>query len=377
MKQPFPFRFTINPQAGATLAEQIRRQMTWLITSGQLKPGQSLPSVRQLAIDLSVNLHTVRNAYQKLEEDGFIQTKHGKKAKVLHYDAQQLSVIASQQYSHTIGIILPSMGNPFYHEFIRGVDEIARQEQSMIFICNSNDDPEEAFRYLAQLSAKHVDGILLASHSPTTKNTRQHQEANLSGLPIVTVDWPGARGYNVVFDYENVGYQATQHLLEHNHKRIGLITFNHKVANVLPINQGYEKALREAGIEPNPVWVAKVDGFGVEAGASGARKLLSLDRPPTAIFTIADTLALGVMKAIKSSGLCIPEKIALTSFNNIAFAELVDPPLTTVAAPAQEMGRNAMSMLRELIAGRIPAKRKVLLKTSLIIRQSCGCRAST
>jgi len=369
---------SIDPQAGSTFAEQIRQQLIWLITSGQLKPGESLPSIRRLSKQLSVNLHTVRNAYQKLEEDGVIKIHPGKRSFVLPYDTQQLSGIANQQRSHTIGIILPSMGNPFYHEFIQGVDEIARQNHSLIFICNSNDDQEEAFRYLAQLSAKHVDGILLASHSITTKYPRQTQEAEeeLASLPIVNVDWPGAEGYSVIFDYENAGYQATQHLLEHGHQRIGLITCDKEVANVQPVNRGYEKALQKAGINLDRALIARVDGFGMQAGVAGARRLLSLNEPPTAIFSIADTLALGVMKVIKAADLHIPKDVALTSFNNIAFSELTDPPLTSVAAPVREMGVKAMEMLRDLIAGRNPAKRKVLLKTSLIIRQSCGCRVS-
>ena len=370
------FKFSIDPKSGVTLTEQIRQQLIWLITSGQLIPGQPLPSIRRLADQLAVNLHTVRNAYQKLEEDGVIKINPGKRAVILPYDAQQLSVIANQQRSHTIGVILPSMSNPFYHEFIQGVDEIARQDQTLIFICNSNDDQEEAFRYLAQLSAKHVDGILLASHSLNTRIPRQVREEENANLPMVTVDWPGAEGYSVVFDYENAGYQATQHLLEHGHQRIGLITYDKEVANVQPVNRGYEKALQKADIELDLALIARVNGFGVQAGIAGARRLLSLDEPPTAIFSIADTLALGVMQAIKAADLHIPENVALTSFNNIAYAELADPPLTTVAAPVREMGVKAMEMLRDLIAGRNPAKRKVLLKTSLIIRQSCGCQVS-
>ena len=370
------FKLSIDPKSGVTLVEQIRQQLIWLITSGRLIPGQPLPSIRRLADQLAVNLHTVRNAYQKLEEDGVIIIKPGKRAVILPYDAQQLSVIANQQRSHTIGVILPSMGNPFYHEFIQGVDEIARQDQTLIFICNSNDDQDEAFRYLAQLSAKHVDGILLASHSLNTRIPPQAREEENANLPMVTVDWPGAEGYSVIFDYENAGYQATQHLLEHGHQRIGLITYDKEVANVQPVNRGYEKALQKAGIELDRALIARVNGFGVQAGLAGARELLSLDEPPTAIFSIADTLTLGVMMAIKTADLHIPENVAITSFNNIAYAELADPPLTTVAAPVREMGVKAMEMLRDLIAGRNPAKRKVLLKTSLIIRQSCGCQAA-
>ena len=108
------------------------------------------------------------------------------------------------------------------------------------------------------------------------------------------------------------------------------------------------------------------------AGAEGARKLLALTQPPMAIFAIADMLALGALCAIKSAGLRIPQDIALVGFNDIPTAALVEPPLTTVAAPAQEMGAVAMQMLQDLIAGRKPSHRRVVLPVSLVVRQSCG-----
>jgi LacI family transcriptional regulator, repressor for deo operon, udp, cdd, tsx, nupC, and nupG len=334
-----------------------------------------LPAVRRLAEKAAVNLHTVRSAYQKLEEDGFVITQPGKRAVIQRYHASHLGKIAGVERSHTIGVILPDMGNPFYHEFIRGVDEAARRDQNMLFVCNTNDDPEEAFRYLAQLSARHVDGILVASHSLPSKNMEitQEEDEALPGLPLVTVDWPEAEGWVVLLDLENAGYQATRHLLDHNHQRIGLITFSKQAANIRPVDQGYEQALRQAGIGLDPALIARVDGFGMEFGAAGARRLLALEQPPTALFAIADTLALGAMKAAREGGLRIPQDLALTSFNNITFAELTDPPLTTVDAPARQMGGRAMEMLQELIAGRRPVERKVLLKTALVIRQSCGC----
>ncbi len=93
------------------------------------------------------------------------------------------------------------------------------------------------------------------------------------------------------------------------------------------------------------------------SGAAGMRKLLALAQPPSAIFAIADTLALGAMEAIKQAGLRIPDDIALIGFNDIPVAMLVDPPLTSVAAPAIDLGRAAMSILQDLIAGREPQTR--------------------
>jgi LacI family repressor for deo operon, udp, cdd, tsx, nupC, and nupG len=115
-----------------------------------------------------------------------------------------------------------------------------------------------------------------------------------------------------------------------------------------------------------------VPGFDLAAGAEGARRLLALPEPPSALFAIADTLALGALQFIKASGRKVPEDFALVGFNDIPLAALVEPALTSVAAPAEELGRQAMGMLRELIAGRPPAQREIVLPVSLAVRESCG-----
>jgi DNA-binding LacI/PurR family transcriptional regulator len=258
------------------------------------------------------------------------------------------------------------MSNPFYHAFLQGVEDITHPDRSLLFVCNTHDDPQEAGRYFAQLSAKGVDGIILASHETPA------QAAGGAGLPFISVDWPPSRGYSVLIDLESAGYQATLHLAQHGHRRIGLITYGGDSANVIPVNAGYRRALHTAGLPSDPALVARVDGFGMVQGAAGARQLLALPHPPSAIFAIADLLALGALRAIRAAGLRIPQDIALASFNDIPQAELADPPLTTVAAPVRQMGVEAMKMLQALIAGDPPTQRRVMLPTTLVVRESCG-----
>jgi LacI family transcriptional regulator len=362
-------KITVNPRLNTTLTQQLTQQFTWLIASGQLRPGDRLPSVRQLAAHLTISVNTVRSVYQGLEADGLAETRHGAGTHVLSHDARRLAQIAAAVYSHTVGVILPSLANPFYHPFLEGVEEVTHRGLTMLFVCNTHDDPSEAWRYFAQLSAKHVDGIIVAAHD-TAGFLAPGAGAPL--LPVVTVDWPQATGYTVMIDLEEAGYEATQHLLSHGHRRVGLITWERERANVLLVNAGYQRALREAGLASDPDLIARVPAFDMAAGAEGARRLLALNPPPTAIFAIADNLALGAMAAIKDAGLRIPRDLALASFNDIPAAALVDPPLTSVAAPVRAMGARAMRMLQDQIAGRVPAQARVVLPVSLVVRASCG-----
>jgi DNA-binding LacI/PurR family transcriptional regulator len=120
--------------------------------------------------------------------------------------------------------------------------------------------------------------------------------------------------------------------------------------------------------------VARVPGFDMSAGEFGGQQLLALDKPPTAIFTIADTLALGALKVLKNGGRRVPEEIALASIDDIAVAELVVPALTTVSLPARQLGLEAMQMLQNLMDGKKLPIEQMILPTELVIRQSCGCR---
>lgn len=365
---------SIDPRQGTPLAQQIKQQLTWLIANGQVSAGETLPSVRWVAARLGVNVNTVRSAYMKLEAEGLVETRQGRGTSVLPFDLTRFAQTTSDLRSHTIGVITPSWSNPFYHSFLQGVEEIAGQDQSLLFLCNSHDDPGNAWRDFARLSAKGADGILIVSHDITEAliTTGTPIEKYL-GTPFVTVDWPGCKGYSVQMDLESAGYQATRHLIEHGHTRIGLLTFSANAANIEPVNTGYRRALLEKGLNVNPALESRVPSFDIPAGEVGACRLLELPQPPTAIFAIADTLALGAMRAIKNKGLNIPGDIALTSFNDIPAASLVEPGLTSVSAPAYKMGVEAMKMLHALVLGKKPERLNLVLPTSLIVRESCGC----
>ncbi len=364
---------SVDPERGLTLAHQLKQQITWLVASGRLKTGDRLPPIRELAAHLSINLHTVRSAYRMLETEGLVETRRGRGTHVLAFDPGRTASVAKLPRSHTVGIILPSFANPFYHALLQGVEEMADEDQTLLLVGNTQDDPAEAWRYFAQMASKQVDGILVVSHNTGNRMLASLAESPESPkLPFVTVDWPQSAGYSVMIDLEGAGYQGAQHLLQHGHRRIGLITYALDVANVRPVNAGYERALQEAGIQNDPGLVARVSAFGSAAGAEGARKLIELPQPPSALFAITDLMAVGAMQVVKAAGLRIPQDIALVGFNDIPLAALVDPPLTTVAAPAYEMGQAAMKMLQSLIAGRRPARRRVVLPTALVVRQSCG-----
>lgn len=359
----------LDPESGEPLAEQIRRQITWRIAAGQLKPGDYLPTVRDLARQLSINLHTVRSAYQRLQGDGLVTTRQGSGTRVLPVDLRRLVDQAGRVRSYTIGVILPGLANPFYHSFLQGVEQAIQRDQMLLFVCDTHDDPQEFLRYFAQLSARNVDGIIAASFDPQSLLGGKPSPS----LPVVVVDWPGCQGTVVNFDLERAAYLAVRHLLEHAHRRVGMITFQEDRANVTAMYTGYRRALQEAGIPIDEALIARMSDFLMPSGELGVQQLLANREPPTAIFTIADTLALGALRALKKGGWQVPQQVAIASLNDIVFAELVNPPLTTVALPAHQLGLEAGKILLDLMGGKPPAQPQITLPVELVIRQSCGC----
>jgi DNA-binding LacI/PurR family transcriptional regulator len=362
----------LNHHSGIPLNQQLRNQFIWLIVSGKLNPGDTLPSVRGLAGELAININTVRNAYQLLEIDGLVTTRQGSGTIVLPLDPNRMVDLAQEYHTNTIGVILPCISDPFYHSFLQGVEEVAGTKRTMMLVCDAHEDYTEANQLFNQLISKRVDGIIAVSLPITQYNPENAGGSRL--FPFVSVDWPDEINHSVQLDLENAGYLAVQHLIEHGHTRIGMVTVQEDLANTRPLQRGYERALTENGIAFDTDLTVKVPDFKLSDGKAGAAAFLRLSKRPTAIFFISDMLALGAMKFLKASGLRIPEDVAVIGVGDIYLAELVEPELTTVSLPARQLGKEAMNLLKNLMEGTPPAENRIMLPTSLVGRSSCGCR---
>jgi DNA-binding LacI/PurR family transcriptional regulator len=359
----------VDAEAPLPLATQLRQQLAWLIASGQVQAGERLPPVREVARHLGINRNTVRAAYQHLEADGLITLRQGRGSLVLPDEERRSRQQPTTVPTFAVGVLVPGL-NPFYAPFLQGIEETARDAPWLLLVCYTHDRPELTKRYLDQLIARQVDGLIVFTVLPETEG----EARNLP--PVVHVDKPDARGNVILLDSERAAFLATCHLLEHGHRRIGLISGPLKWSNVRQCYAGYEHALRSAGLGVDADCVAEVPTFTIEAGRQGAQQLLELPNPPTAIFGAADLLAIGAMQAIEERGLRVPQDVAVVGYNDIDLAALVRPALTTASAPSYDMGVVAMTMLLDLLAGRPVKQRRVTLPTQLIVRQSCGCEAS-
>ncbi|MDY7041978.1 MAG: substrate-binding domain-containing protein, partial [Chloroflexota bacterium] len=256
-------------------------------------------------------------------------------------------------------------------EVIHGLGEVA-QESGFRILLESVEDVTQPEAYIALVREKYIDGLIVSG--PRSDDAQLPQLAR-EGVPIVLLGQLNEVSFNFV-DVDNVGAarMATEHLIALGHQLIGLIT------NAPPQYtasrdrlQGYRSALATHELPYNEHLV-RYGNFREESGYEAMTQLLALAERPTAVFVACDLVAFGAMEAIKERGLTIPEDIALVGFDDVRLANYVDPSLTTIRLPAYEQGRRAADLLIRLINGEEVEETQILLKTELVIRESCGAK---
>jgi LacI family transcriptional regulator len=189
---------------------------------------------------------------------------------------------------------------------------------------------------------------------------------------MVLLAGDGQGDVDVVCLDEQAGAQrATRHLLEAGHRRIGLIDGAHLRGNPAKA-EGYEAALRSVGIEPSPELVINPEGDSVVHGHAAFARLMTLSKPPTAVLTANDRLALGGLRWCQENGVAIPQDLAVFGFDNIEYAGYASVPLSSVDYPSEDLARKAVTRLITLIKSRdqSPAPELVRIQPELVLRES-------
>jgi LacI family transcriptional regulator len=228
---------------------------------------------------------------------------------------------------------------------------------------------------LPMVRQNRVDGLVLAG--PALKPSFILELYN-SGLPIVLLD-NSLRGSDidcVLHENESSTYRLTKHLIEeHGHRRILFLSGPETWLSSRERGAGYRHAIAEASLEPHSIYM---DSTTVETGMEAMKTALIQMPDVTALVAVNDAVAVGAMRACKAAGISVPEGIAAVGFDNVGWAQLHDPPLTTVHAYGEEMGRQAVRRLVELIElnrDEEHARLRLRVGTRVMIRRSCGCDA--
>jgi LacI family transcriptional regulator len=280
-----------------------------------------------------------------------------------------------RQKTHTLALIVPDVANPFFTLIVRGAEDVARRADYRVILCDTRADLTIERDVIEEMIAHRVEGIAIA---PVSDRSRSHlRRLTRYGVPFVLIDRT-VQGLDcdvVVGDSTGGARRLLEHLIELGHRRIGLIVETDEVSTARDRREGYEQALRAAGLPVDATLIVRstVDPRG---GFDGMRRLLELEHPPTAVFTVNNLVALGAIEAVRAQGLEVPDDIALVCFDDIEYASRLYPFLTVMAQPAETLGALGTQLLLDRVEGRADGEgRVVVLPAQFLVRRSCGVAA--
>ena len=292
----------------------------------------------------------------------------------LGYVPSRLARGLIRQKTGTLAMIVPDVANPFFTLIVRGAEDVARRAGYRMILCDTRADLAIEREVIEEMIAHRVEGIAIA---PVSNRSKGHLERlQRFGVQFVLIDRtiPGVESDVVIGDSAGGARRLVEHLISLGHRRIGFITESDDVSTARDRRQGYEQALEAAGLALDPTLIvgSTVDPPG---GFDGMRRLLELEDPPTAVFTVNNLVAVGAIEAIRASGLEVPDDIALVCFDDIEYASRLYPFLTVMAQPAETLGMLGTQLLLERIEGRGPEQpRVVVLPAQFVVRRSSGDR---
>jgi LacI family transcriptional regulator, kdg operon repressor len=289
----------------------------------------------------------------------------------LGYQPNIVARSLKQKSTSTIGVIVANILHTFSTQTIRAVEDICNEQGFHIIVCNADDNPEKEREYIEMLRAKQVDGLIIF---PTGGNIDLYERMVNEKYPLVFVDRivDGLATSSIMLNNESAVKLAVDHFTDKGYERIGIMTTSlerHVTPRVERIN-GYKKALREKGI---PVREEYIKSLELELLQDGLHDMLSSEEPPRALIAGNDLTLIEILRYIKSNAISLPEDLALIGIDDVSFASLFTPELTTIAQPTFEMGKQAAELLLNKIKNPdfIEEKNVYRFEPKLMVRHSC------
>ena len=330
------------------------------------------PSIRQVAERAGVSSATASRALsERGYSSGAARARVVAAAEELGYEPHLAARSLRAQSSRVIGVQIQDVTNPFYGFLAQGIAAASRAAAYVPLLFDCQEDAAREAQNLRVMLQTRVDGVLIV---PTTGNRTLLERFESHGIPVVQIDrlTPGLRTDAVIVDNDLGAYEATSHLLALGHTRIGVIAGPSTLTTGRQRLAGFERALRDHGVELDDRLVRTSD-YRRDTGLALAEELLRLRPPPTAIFAHNSVLTGRVLGAIARAGLRVPDDVAVVGFDDSEWATLVSPALTVVSQPATTIGSVATDMLFERLgSGADRPVRTVELEPTLLVRGSCG-----
>jgi LacI family transcriptional regulator len=292
-------------------------------------------------------------------------------AQKMGYQQNTFASNLRRKNSKTIGVIVPRLDSYFMSSVIAGIEKVANDAGYNLIISQSQESVKKEIAGTKTMFNTRVDGLLI-SLSAETRSIDHFDTVFKKRIPLIffdrVIEHPNCT--SIVINNERAGYDATRHLLDQGCRRIVHISGNLNRNVYADRLKGYRAALAEKGIDYDASLVFS-NTLNDNAGAEVVRQLLKMTKMPDGIFTANDTSAVACIRELKQAGLRIPQDVAVVGFNNDPIARVIEPNLTTIHYPGEEMGEVAattlLNGLKNLTSGNLNT---MVLRHELIVRQS-------
>jgi LacI family transcriptional regulator len=324
------------------------------------------PTMKQVAAVAGVSLATVSrvvNGGPSVRPELAARVQDAVELLGYRHNHTASSLRRADRSSASIGLIFEDVSNPFFSAVHRGVEDVAR-ERGVLTLAGSSDERPERERELAEsLSARRVDGLIIA---PAASDHSYLQRDRAAGVALVFVDRPASFIDADVVLADNAGgaRAAVMHLIEHGHRRIAFLGDRPELHTANERLRGYRDALARHGIREEATLIRS----GYDRPYDLVEELLLAEDPPTALFTSQNLITIAAVRAIHA--LRLQRKVAHVGFDDVALADVVEPGLTVMAQDPGALGRSAAELLFSRLDGYDGPSRRVVIPTTLIQRGS-------
>jgi DNA-binding LacI/PurR family transcriptional regulator len=276
----------------------------------------------------------------------------------------------ARRRTNTIGLVMGDVANPFFSDVVRGIEDVLSPAGYGLILSSSRRDPERELRNVKHLLERDTDGLILAA--PQTSPDELSRLATRSAVPMVFLNRTvqGRHVAAVWVDGQTATAEVVAYLAKLGHRRIGLVVPSREEDRAGNREAWYGLALRQAGLDPKPSWILR-ESTSLEGGQSAGQRLLAMADRPTAVACHSDVMAIGVLQACRELHAAVPRDLSIVGWDDVPYASLLRPALTTVRVPRYELGQASARRLLALMTGAPMDGSDEPLGLELIRRQTC------
>ncbi|MDQ0859530.1 LacI family DNA-binding transcriptional regulator [Bacillus sp. V2I10] len=331
----------------------------------------TLKDVANLAGVSTATVSNVTNNTKFVSED--VKRKVLDAMKTLNYRPNTLAKSLRVQETKLIGVLISDITNPFFSKVVRGIEYEANKNGYNILLCNTESNAEKEQEYLDILIGKRIDGLIISSSGNKEEYIKHLESAN---IPIVFLNRSPESALMKTVMTNNIrgSYLAAEHLINHGYEKISIISGPQTYSTGRDRLIGYKRAMEDYGLQIDEKLI-KIGNFDIESGYQLMKELINSGEKVDACFIANNSMTLGAYKYLKETNLKIGTNLAIVGYDESDWADIVEPPLSTISQPAYEQGTQAAELVIANINGKELTNQKVIyLEPKMIIRESCGCK---